>query len=69
MTLTRDTLSVAAPRGGSSVTFDKGDRVQWCEGLNGVVIGPLWSGGLLVVKTDDGILRTAPSENLTGLPK
>jgi len=48
-----DDISIPISEGAGSVI--KGDRVRWCEGLNGTVLG-VWK-NLIMVETDDGITR------------
>lgn len=41
-------------------SFIKGDRVKWCDGLDGTVLG-VWK-SFVMIETDDGITRMAGEE-------
>lgn len=42
--------------------FIKGDRVKWCDGLEGTVLGVC--GNLITIETDDGVTRLADENYL-----
>ncbi len=44
-------------------TIIKGDRVKWCNGLEGTVLG-VWK-SLVMIETDDGITRLAGEQYIT----
>ncbi len=54
----RGEIFVPVVKGAGSII--KGDRVSWCEGLEGTVLG-VWK-NLIMVETDDGITRLADEQ-------
>ena len=57
----REEILVPVVEGAGSII--KGDRVSWCEGLEGTVLG-VWN-NLVMVETDDGITRLAGEQYIT----
>ena len=54
-------VSILVTEGAGTVI--KGDRVRWCEGLEGTVLG-VWK-NLVMIETDDGITRLAGERYVT----
>ena len=55
-------MTISIPISKGTGTFIKGDRVKWCDGLYGVVLG-VWC-NFVMIETDDGITRMASEENI-----
>ena len=57
----KEEIFLAIAKGAGSII--KGDRVNWCDGLDGTVLGVCMN--LIMVETDDGITRMSGEKYLT----